>query len=122
MLEHNGRWFLVYSSAGSWGDDYNLAFMGIDGGVDPMNKGNWWALDDRPVMWSNPDAGVWAPGHASFVNDRAGTSYVVYHAVDKQGGGWGGRSIRAEPFGWNPDGSPAFPRPVGFDVAIAHPQ
>lgn len=122
MLEHGGRWFLVYSAAGSWTDDYCLAFMGIDNGADPMNAANWWRLDDRPVMWSNPEAGVWAPGHASFTTDRDGTPYVVYHAIDRPGAGWAGRTARTEAFGWNPDGSPAFPRPAGFNVSLPHPQ
>ncbi|KAH7104047.1 Arabinanase/levansucrase/invertase [Auriculariales sp. MPI-PUGE-AT-0066] len=121
IIEHNGRYFIVYSAAGSWTDDYCLAFMGIDGGADPMNGANWWRLDDRPVMWSNPDAGVWAPGHASFTTARDGTPYVVYHALDRSGAGWGGRTARTEAFGWNPDGSPGFPRPVGFNVSLPHP-
>ncbi|KAH7103755.1 Arabinanase/levansucrase/invertase [Auriculariales sp. MPI-PUGE-AT-0066] len=121
ILKHDGRWFIVYSAAGSWSDDYCLALMGIDNGADPMNASNWWRLDDRPVMWKNPDGGVWAPGHASFTTARDGNPYVVYHAIAAKGAGWDGRSARAEAFGWNLDGSPAFPRPVGFNVSLHHP-
>ncbi|EJD43965.1 Arabinanase/levansucrase/invertase [Auricularia subglabra TFB-10046 SS5] len=119
-LEHNGRWFIVYSAAGSWSDNYSLALMGIDAGKNPMSRKNWWSLDDRPVMWKSDTA--FGPGHASFTVDRKGTPYVIYHAMEKSGGGWGGRSVRAQPFGWNKDGSPSFPRPVGFNVSIPHPQ
>lgn len=120
ILEHDGRWFLVYSAAGSWTDDYCLAFMGIDGGADPMNGANWWRLDDRPVFWKSDVA--FGPGHASFTYDRDGTPYIVYHAMEKSGSGWGGRSMRTQSFGWNPDGSPAFPRPVAFSEALPHPK
>ncbi|KZV89372.1 Arabinanase/levansucrase/invertase [Exidia glandulosa HHB12029] len=120
VLVNNGRTFLVYSAAGSWSDNYCLALMGIDGGADPMDANAWWRLDDRPVMWRS-DAAL-APGHASFTTDRDGTPYVVYHAIDHPGAGWGGRTMRTQSFGWNADSSPAFPVPVGFDVALPHPE
>ena len=122
ILQNGNRWFIVYSAAGSWGDDYSLALMGIDGGKDPLKKKNWWAIDDRPVMWRNDEAGVWGPGHASFTYDRKGDPYVVYHAVAKKGAGWSGRTIRTEKFKWNKDGSPWFPRPASLDKALPHPQ
>ena len=85
-----------------------------------MVPGNWWRLDDRPVMWSQEGV-AWAPGHASFPYDRNGVPYVVYHANAERNSGWGGRTIRAQPYGWNPDSSPAFPRPAGFNQAFNLP-
>jgi len=35
--------------------------------------------------------------------------------------GWDGRTARVEKFYWNPDFSPAFPRPTGFDTALPVP-
>ncbi len=84
-----------------------------------MVPSNWWRLDDRPVMWKSDAA--YGPGHASFPFDRNGNPYVVFHANVQSGSGWGGRTIRAQPFGWNQDSSPAFPRPAGFDTAFALP-
>jgi len=118
-LFNNGRTFVIYSAAGSWDDDYCLAMMGIDNGADPMVASNWWALDDRPVFWKSDSA--FGPGHASFTQDRNGVPYIVYHADATSGAGWGGRTIRAQTFGWNPDSSPAFPSPAGFDVAFPMP-
>ena len=82
-------------------------------------RSNWWVLDDRPVMWSSNVA--FGPGHASFPYDRNGVPYVVYHADADPNGGWDGRTIRTQSYGWNPDGSPAFPSPAGFDTAFSLP-
>jgi hypothetical protein len=41
--------------------------------------------------------------------------------MEKADGGWEGRTARAQKYGWNPDNSPAFPRPLGFGAAIDGP-
>lgn len=105
-----------------------------DGGADPMNADNWWRLDDRPVFSSSDVA--FGPGHASFPFDSAGTPWIVYHATESKpavlfliydgadqlliavDGGWEGRTVRTEQFGWNADGSPAFPSPKALHVDI----
>jgi GH43 family beta-xylosidase len=84
-----------------------------------VNAGNWWRLDDRPVM--SKSSAAFGPGHASFPSDHNGQRYVVYHANEKSGSGWDGRTIRAQPFGFNPDASPAFPSPAGFNDAVNSP-
>ncbi|KAH7107358.1 glycoside hydrolase family 43 protein [Auriculariales sp. MPI-PUGE-AT-0066] len=119
ILVSNGRTFLVYSAAGSWTSQYCLALMGIDGSADPLNPSSWWRVDDRPIM--STANGVYGPGHASFVKDRAGKDYIVYHADATATGGWDGRTIRVEPFKWNADSSPWLPSPpspfgVTFDL------
>ncbi|KAL1751690.1 glycoside hydrolase family 43 protein [Schizophyllum commune] len=116
ILVHDGRTFLVYSAAGSWTGDYCLAMMGIDGGADPMVPSNWWRLDDRPVFWSSDV--TFGVGHASFPFDRNGTPYIVYHGMSDPNAGWDGRSIRAEKFQWNSDGSPWFPTPTALGVQL----
>ena len=82
-------------------------------------RSNWWVLDDRPVMSSSDVA--FGPGHASFPYDRNDVPYVVYHADATADGGWAGRTIRTQSFGWNADSSPAFPSPAGFDTAFPLP-
>ena len=84
-----------------------------------MVPSNWWRLDDRPVLWSSDVA--FGPGHASFPYDRGGVPYVVYHADATADGGWAGRTIRAQSYGWNKDSSPAFPRPAGFNQSFPLP-
>jgi GH43 family beta-xylosidase len=81
--------------------------------------GNWWRLDDRPVMWKSSAA--FGPGHGSFTSDRNGVPYIVFHANERSGSGWDGRTIRTQSFGWNADGSPAFPTPAGFGQAFNRP-
>jgi len=115
VLEHNGRWFCIFSASGSWTADYQLGMIGIDGLKDPLVRGNWWQDLDRPVFWRNDEQSVFGVGHASFTTspDRS-EPWIVYHAMERADGGWDGRTARAERFTWNPDGSPALPRPAGF--------
>lgn len=47
--------------------------------------------------------------------------WIVYHAMEHPDGGWGNRTARIEKFGWNPDNSPAFPRPHGFQTILQTP-
>ncbi|KAL1698664.1 glycoside hydrolase family 43 protein [Schizophyllum commune] len=116
ILVHEGRTFLTYSAAGSWTEDYCIGLMGIDNGADPMKPENWWTLDDRPVFQkSNVTFGV---GHASFALDREDAPYIVYHGMSKPDGGWADRTVRAEAFKWNEDGSPNFPAPSALGVEL----
>ncbi|ODM96220.1 Extracellular exo-alpha-(1-_5)-L-arabinofuranosidase [Orchesella cincta] len=121
ILHNAGRVFLIYSASGSWTADYTLGFMGIDNLADPLNPGNWWR-HNQPVFWRNDEQKVFGVGHASFTKSPDGTeNYIMYHAMEDPAMGWDNRTARIEKFGWNPDNSPAFPRPAGFDVAIPVP-
>jgi GH43 family beta-xylosidase len=73
---------------------------------------NWIAKDDEAVFKRSSMA--FGPGHASFVKDRKGVDYVIYHATEKVNGGWAGRTIRAQSFEWKSNGEPLFPNPIGF--------
>ncbi|CAG7728157.1 unnamed protein product, partial [Allacma fusca] len=76
----------------------------------------------RAVFWRNDEQGVYGTGHASFTVSPDGSEpWIVYHAMERPDVGWEGRTARAERFGWNPDGSPAFPRPSGFWVDLQTP-
>ncbi|PRP88272.1 glycoside hydrolase family 43 protein [Planoprotostelium fungivorum] len=113
ILLNGNRTFLIYSASSSWSSKYCLGMMGINSGDgDPLNAKNWWKFDDAPVM--KGDNGVYGPGHCSFVKDRTGTDWIVYHANDLDLRGdiaWYSRTIRAESFRWNGDGSPWLPTP-----------
>jgi GH43 family beta-xylosidase len=80
---------------------------------------NWRAKDDGPVF-SRSDI-AFGPGHASFTSAGDGTPYIVYHATQTIDGGWANRTIRAQSFSWNDDGTPNFPAPVGFNVELPLP-
>ncbi|CAL8072103.1 unnamed protein product [Orchesella dallaii] len=121
ILNNAGRVFLIYSASGSWTADYTLGFMGIDNLADPLNPNNWWR-HNQPVFWRNDEQRVFGVGHASFTTSPDGTeNWIVYHAMENFELGWDNRTARIEKFGWNPDNSPAFPRPSGFNVALQVP-
>jgi GH43 family beta-xylosidase len=121
ILHNAGRTFVIYSCSGSWTPDYQLGFMGIDGGADPLEITNWWR-HDRPVFWRNDAEGVYGVGHASFTTSKDRTEpWIVYHAMADPNAGWEGRTARIQKFGWNPDNSPAFPRPLGFEALLETP-
>lgn len=123
ILQHNGRTFLIFSASGSWTADYCLGMIGIDGLKDPLVQGNWWQDVNRCVFWRNDEQNVYGTGHASFTTSPDGSEdWIVYHAMETPDAGWGGRTSRVEKFIWNPDGSPGFPRPSGFGVALEAPR
>jgi len=74
------------------------------------------------VFAKNAGAGVFGVGHPSFVRspDRR-EDWIVYHATDRAGAGWPGRSVRAQPFGWCADGTPAFGVPVTAGRPVEEP-
>lgn len=121
IIQHAGRTFVVYSASGSWTADYCLGFMGIDGGADPLNPNNWWR-HNQPVFWRHDEAGVYGVGHASFTISPDGREpWIVYHGMSSPNAGWEGRTARVQKYGWNPDNSPAFPRPTGFGTPLETP-
>lgn len=120
VLRHNGRLFLVYSANGSWTDDYCLGLLTYLGG--DILSADAWRKSDGCVFSADPAVGVFGPGHNTFVTSPDGTQdWLIYHADAMPGGGWAGRSIRAQPFTWNPDGTPRFGRPVAVGIPLSAP-
>ncbi|HEX9940362.1 MAG TPA: glycoside hydrolase family 43 protein [Longimicrobium sp.] len=116
FLQRNGQTFIVYSTRESWLPDYRLGLLRLVG-ADPLNPASW--VKTGPVFQA---AGtVYGPGHASFTTSPDGTqSWIVYHAKVASAPGWD-RVIRAQPFTWNADGTPAFGTPVPSGQAIPRP-
>ncbi|UYZ59737.1 glycoside hydrolase family 43 protein [Hymenobacter latericus] len=106
VLQHAGRTFIIYSASGSWTDDYCLGQLTYLGGY-PLEPASW-RKEPQPVF-SKTDT-IFGPGHASFVVVD-GQHHIIYHAARSSQAGWA-RQIRAKPFGWHPDGSPNFGRPL----------
>ena len=76
-----------------------------------MNAADW-VKHDGCSFYQDKAAGAYGVGHASFVASPDGReNWVVYHGMRDPWDGWEGRTIRAQRFGWNEDGSPKFPRP-----------
>ncbi|WP_157267908.1 glycoside hydrolase family 43 protein [Azohydromonas aeria] len=120
VLQRDGRIHIVYSASASWSDDYKLGLLSFSGGN--ILDAAAWSKHDTPVFVKRPAAGVYGPGHNSFVKSPDGLQdWIVYHAIDHSGGGWLNRSVRAQPFAWSADGLPRFGRPVQAGVALAEP-
>jgi len=119
-LARRGRMHLVYSAGASWSDDYALGVLTYRGG-DPLRSTSW-VKQPQPAFAKSGDAQAFGVGHASFVRSPDGhEDWIVYHATDRPGAGWRGRSVRAQRFGWTGDDRPDFGRPVAIGVPIEAP-
>jgi len=118
-LRHRGSTFIVYSASASWSDDYALGVLAYLGG-DPLRATSW-RKDASPAFTKDAAHGVFGVGHPSFVRSPDGREdWIVYHAIDRAGGGWSARSVRAQRFGWC-DGKPRFGTPIAVGVPIEEP-
>ena len=119
-LRHRGRIHIVYSAGASWSDDYALGVLTYRGG-DPL-RAEAWIKRRLPALGKNAAAGVFGPGHPSFVRSPDGREdWIVYHATERTGAGWAARSVRAQRFGWCRDGSPAFGSALAVDQPVEEP-
>ncbi|THW91277.1 Arabinanase/levansucrase/invertase [Aureobasidium pullulans] len=106
-----GQQFVIYSAARSDNRNYCLGQLELIGD-DPMNPSDWRKNNQGCVFYQNPKAEAYGVGHASFTKSPDGTEdWIVYHGMRDPANGWSARTIRAQPFTWNADGSPKFPRP-----------
>ncbi|NQX66529.1 family 43 glycosylhydrolase [Paenibacillus alba] len=114
ILSKDGKIFIVYSASGSWTDDYTLGMLtNTDGNV--LSPASW--TKSGPVL--SKAASAFGPGHNSFTKSPDGTEdWIVYHADLKSGGGWGNRTVRAQKFTWNADGTPNFGTPVAYGASV----
>ncbi|KAF1930239.1 glycoside hydrolase family 43 protein [Didymella exigua CBS 183.55] len=102
--------FLVFSAARSDNRNYCLAQLELVGD-DPMSPSDW-RKHSYPIFYQNPGENAYGVGHASFTTSPDGSEdWIVYHGMRDPTNGWGARTIRAQKFTWNDDGSPKFPRP-----------
>ncbi|MET0303454.1 MAG: family 43 glycosylhydrolase [Microbacteriaceae bacterium] len=108
-LIRGDKTIIVYSASGSWTEDYCLGTLTTTG--DDMMDPSAWTKSDGCVFSKGDTA--WGPGHHTFTTSPDGAEeWIVYHASTVKERGWPGRSIRAQPFTWNADDSPAFGTPV----------
>jgi GH43 family beta-xylosidase len=121
-LQRKGKLFIVFSASGCWTDNYCLGILTFTGKDNLLDPGSWRKNPDQ-VFTQAPEAKVFAPGHNSFFKSPDGKEdWILYHANSKPGQGCGGhRSPRAQKFGWNSDGTPAFGEPVGISAGIRLP-
>ncbi len=113
FLQHGSKLFVVYSGSACWTDYYELGLLEASASSDLTKQSSWTKLD-HPVFRQSPAASVFGPGHNGFFPSPDGTqTWILYHANSAPGQGCGDtRSPRAQPFTWNPDGTPNFGTPV----------
>jgi GH43 family beta-xylosidase len=117
-LQRNGKAHLVYSACAADTPDYKLGLLTADLGADLMNPASW-KQNPKPVFARVDQHGVFGPGHNFFFQSPDGKQdWIVYHAKRSMAATYADRSTYAQPFTWNPDGSPNFglPRPVEQDI------
>lgn len=121
ILRKDGRTFIAYSGAGSWTPYYSIGLLTLEPGADPLEPSNW-QKTETPLFAMDEEAGVYGPGHNSFVVSPDGTEdWIVYHATSGREDGWNNRKARAQRVVWNDEGRPEFGKPLSLDTAIAAP-
>lgn len=119
-LYRDGRIFISYSASASWTDDYAIGMLTFAGGN--ILCADAWTKARTPILAKCPEVQVFGPGHNSFVKSPDGSEdWIVYHAIGAEGGGWAGRSVRAQRCGWSVDGHVQVGAPVGPGIPIEEP-
>jgi GH43 family beta-xylosidase len=122
ILKHGDFIFLIYSASGCWTDSYELGMLETTASANLLDPKSW-KKSPQPVFTGSPEAHAYSPGHNGFFLSPDGLqNWILYHANPEPHEGCGNqRSPRAQPFGWNPDGTPNFGRPVPLGEPIPKP-
>lgn len=121
ILYREGRVFIVYSGAGSWTPFYSLGLLTLKEGGNPLQPEDW-QRSAEPLLTMDEEAGVYGPGHNSFVKSPDGTEdWIVYHGTTSATDGWNNRKARAQRISWNEQGLPEFGKPLSLETAIPLP-
>ncbi|MGM8228062.1 family 43 glycosylhydrolase [Cellvibrio sp. ARAG 10.3] len=119
ILKHNGKTFVIYSASFCDTPDYKLGQLELVGD-DPMKPASWKKSTEPVFQTAN---GVYAPGHNGFFKSPDGTEdWIVYHGNSSPKHGCSAtRSVRAQKFTWNADGTPNFGEPVAEGTPVVLP-
>jgi len=122
MLKHADKLFLIYSASGCWTDYYALGEAIASANSNLLDPRSW-KKAARPVFSESPEAHAYGTGHNGFFKSPDGKQdWIIYHANSEPHQGCGRlRSPRAQPFTWNPDGTPNFGKPIPLDQPVPRP-
>jgi GH43 family beta-xylosidase len=129
VLVHDDLLHVIYSASSCATDLYKLGRLTVPADADLLDPVTWeGAKHPDPVFELSISNSVYGPGHNGFFQSPDGTeNWIVYHAHDRPGapltgtGCYGLRTARAQPFTWNPDGTPNFGEPVALGVELQAP-
>lgn len=126
FLLHNNKLFLIYSASFCGTDAYALGQLTTNSTADLTNPVSW-TKSATPVFGPYAADGTYGVGHNGFFQTPArpgvaAQDWLVYHANPQAGQGCGDRrSTRMQPFGWKPDGSPDFGKPLPLTAVLKRP-
>ncbi len=125
ILIRGKRLHLIYSGSWCGSGQYAMGRLSVPLKADLMDPAVWsTAKVAGAVFAGDPERGVFGPGHGSFFTSPNGReSWMVYHATEDIRGCFTGglRTTRIQRFGWNPDGTPNFRKPVSLATDVAAP-
>jgi len=121
VLKRDGKTFIIYSANKAWQDWYCLGGL-VNTNGDFLNPSAWTKYPQPFFVGFTDETGeVIAPGHCSFTRTPWQTEdWILYHAAKYSGAGFD-RSVRAQSFTWNADGTPLFARPIGTNLPVILP-
>jgi GH43 family beta-xylosidase len=119
ILQRNGRTFMIYSASYCNTPDYKLGMLELVGD-NPLNADHWKQYPEPVFQRGN---GVYGPGHNGFFPSPDGTEdWLVYHGNSSVEHGCSStRSLRAQKFTWNEDGTPNFGEPIPEGQPVQRP-
>ncbi len=74
MLKHNGHYYLTYSANGYPSHDYAVGYA-----VSSSPLSGFERFEGNPILSKSIAAGVFGPGHHSFMTSAGGELFIVYH-------------------------------------------
>lgn len=119
QLWHGNDLFVVYSSGVYNMDNYGSSVLKWNGG-NVMDKGSWKKLPG-PLFRGDLGAHAYAAGVVSPFLSPDRTEYWMTYSAYLDTNVHVERSIRAQPFGWKPDGTPNFGSPIALGQGIKEP-
>lgn len=98
LVSPSGTVYCMYAGNYSGSNEYVEAAVRLNGD-DPMDARAWEKLPE-PMLSSNPEVPIYAPGHASFIKSPDGSEdWMVIHTAKASESGWD-RNARALKIKW----------------------
>lgn len=97
LVSPEGTYYCMYAGNYSKSNEYVVAALRLTG--DPMDAQAWEKFS-KPILRSNEEEELYAPGHASFTKSPDGTEdWIVYHSAKASNSGWD-RNGRIQKITW----------------------